>query len=359
MENNGLIRFSNNKEERLNKYISVRNKDGKMWTVSKSHMRAALAIYEPSGIKGKLIKWALPYYWRIFLAIPKFKIRSADIELNEELKCLFNELFGIGWNISVFWGTPSTDQKITVQIFNKGKILGYCKIGVGSRIKNLFLKERDLLLYLEHQGVKHIPKCLAYKEIDGNFLFIQSTEKGIGYGPVDAFESEQSRFLDTLYDKTAEEMKFEDTDYFASINSVANYRSLLSNIDYQTLCNGLELIMKHYSNKEVKWGVVHRDFTPWNMCMCGDDLFVFDFEYALKHGPKSNDYWHFLLQKKFYEEKKSARIVADEISSINSTLNQILYLVDIACLYLGRGNKPDIEIAVQRIEVLRYILENH
>ena len=37
-------------------HISFQNKDGKMWTVPLKNMKVALCVYEPSGIKGKIIK---------------------------------------------------------------------------------------------------------------------------------------------------------------------------------------------------------------------------------------------------------------------------------------------------------------
>ena len=134
--------------------------------------------------------------------------------------------------------------------------------------------------------------------------------------------------------------------------------NLLKSADQHILNRAIELIESNYSGKVVRWGVQHRDFTPWNMCVTSQGLFVFDFEYALMTAPKNNDYWHYIIQSFFYEAKLSERDILKKLNvTDDNRLDIVLYLVDIIGLYLQRGNKADLDIVKLRINLLRGVIE--
>ena len=51
-------------DKKTSNFILFSNKDGKEWAISKNSIKKGLEIYEPSGIKGKMIKKFLNISWK-------------------------------------------------------------------------------------------------------------------------------------------------------------------------------------------------------------------------------------------------------------------------------------------------------
>jgi len=140
------------------KYLTFSNQDGKKWSIPMKNMQMALELYEPSGIKGKILKKLLPITAKVGIAKKILHGSYTSVEINESVKKVLVKCFGEDWEYSVFWGTPCVDQKITIQIYKKQQILGYCKIGKSERVKELFQHEKQVLDLLQQKSMSHVPK---------------------------------------------------------------------------------------------------------------------------------------------------------------------------------------------------------
>lgn len=338
-------------------YVSIVNKDQKMWTLPVRHCKVALEIYQPSGVKGLLLKEVMPYLCGIGCCKWIKCFRFCEIRFSDSLKKLLDSLFDL-YEISVFWGTPSTDQKMTIQIFNGEKILGYCKIGDGERIQALFEHEQYILNTLSQCGVAHVPQCVGVFPLsESETAFIQTTEKKVGAKIEHRFGKKQRDFLNELWERTRENVRFEETDFYKSMLYLRDNIHLLCAEYRQCVTEAIETLLRKYSHGKVFWGVCHRDFTPWNSCVVGGNLFVFDFEYALRYGPKEIDGWHFYIQTAVYERKMNVAEIAKEINGKYEDKKEeiSIYLLDNMSMYLCRGNKEDIAVANWRASLLTLI----
>lgn len=343
------------------KYLTFTNRDGKCWSIPTINSRIALEIYEPSGLKGKIVKYALPYV--IWIPITKRFLCGTYVSLvlGQKLNELLTSIFGEEFEYSVFWGTPCIDKKITIQVYRDDKILGYCKVGKSGRISKLFKHEKEILDYLEEKNIVQVPKCLKIDEIDDGYVaFVQSTEKIPGAVVIHSFGELQNKFLCNLWDSTKTQNLYEKTDYYESLKYLSEN---INNIDKKykiVIQNAIKNMNDMYCGKVVEWGVCHRDFTPWNTCMVEDKLFVFDFEYALRNAPRGLDRWHFFVQTKMYEEKASIPEIADKIvtsAKIEEKIELVEYLLDIISLYVQRGKEEDLIIANSRAQLLSLVLD--
>lgn len=321
--------------------------------------KIALEIYEPSGLKGKVVKYVLPYVMRLPIAKKILHGTYTSIVLGQQLNELLTSIFGKSFECSVFWGTPCIDRKITVQVFRKNEILGYCKVGSTERIKELFQHEAKVLRCLESNRVAHVPECLAIEQIDEkNWVFIQSTEKKLSSRTEHKFKKEHEQFLYNLWGSTKRKILFEDTDYYQSLIFLKEHVCLLPQGKLELVEKAVGEILNRYQGKTVDWGVCHRDFTPWNTCIVDNELFVFDFEYALENAPAGLDRCHYFVQTKVFEEKCDAQQIIREI--IKKFPDREIfkeYLLDIISLYLRRGEIEDIKFAEQRADILIGILQ--
>lgn len=349
-----LNKFENHKI----KYLTFSNKDGKQWSIPMKNMRVALGLYEPSGVKGKMLKKLLPLVAKIGVA--KFILHGSydSVEMSEKLRAILVKLFGENWECSVFWGTPCVDQKITIQIYRDKTILGYCKIGNSERIEKLFKHEKSILDLLEQKHMPHVPRVLVVEDVSEEcWAFVQSTEKIQGVKTEHNYGEKQSCFVEKLWETTKDKLAFEETDYYQSLLFLEEHLTLLDEEYREIVKDALYYIKDFYKDKIVDWGMCHRDFTPWNTCVVNGELFVFDFEYALMHAPKGMDKWHFFVQTKCYEEKCSMEHIAKAYLGIrkNEKNNDdfLCYILDNISLYLLRGTKEDLKIATQRSQILK------
>lgn len=352
------IIVTNNQSKGI-KYLTFGNPEGKKWSIPMRSMQMALEIYEPSGIMGKLLKRLLPLTAR--LGVAKWILHGSyvNVELTDSLKQILAECFGEEYEYSVFWGTPCIDQKVTIQIFRKRKILGYCKIGSSERVKALFRHEKEVLEQLQHKGMTHVPRCMALQQVSQQcWAFIQSTEKVCGSETEHEYGEKHIRFLEQLWETTKRRIMFEETDFYKSLQFLEEHLELLEEKHKKTVTEVLRWAKTCYYGKEVEWGVVHRDFTPWNTCLAGGSLFVFDFEYAHFHAPKELDSWHYFVQTKYFENKCNVHEIADAYLRKYDKHDDIFmqcYLLDIISLYLLRGEKNDMDIVAQRLELMSII----
>ena len=290
------------------------NADGKFWIVPARGMRTALSLYQPSGIKGKMVKAMLPcMHW--FTPVRKvIKAKTINCRLNNELLSLLCEVFDVQEiEFAVFEGTPSVHQKITMQLSSKERILGYCKLSESSEIKTLFEKECDILERFCNSGVTGIPKVLHCGTLsNGTHIFVQSTEKNASSKAVHEWSALQERFLAQLHEKTKAVLPFEESDYNTAINALEQHLDWLpQDIDRDAVSKAIDSVKEIYGGKEVEFSACHGDFTPWNMFVDGKELFVFDFEYAAMTYPAGIDRYHFFTQTAVFEKHWGA----DEILS--------------------------------------------
>ena len=350
----------NSSRENKKRYITFSNQDGKKWSIPMHQLDAGLEIYEPSSRRGHLLKQFLPLFARTKILPGVLHASFTDLFVHRKLTELIDWYFGTGWQCSVFWGTPCVDQKITLQIYIGEKILGYCKIGNSDRVKELFLHEKKILDLLEQRRIRHVPRCLAVRQILGEFwILIQTTEKKKGSEEEHQYHERQNAFLERLYEGTKSKLLFERTDYCASLNFLEQNLRRVPQEYRRSTSEALKEVYNIYKGQTVEWGVCHRDFTPWNTCISDGQLFVFDFEYALLQAPKGLDRWHFFVQTKIFEEK------CDETELLNaywelpdrvqSEEQFICYLLDIISLYLQRGKEEDLRTVRQRAELLHEI----
>ena len=127
-------------------FYKIKNSDGKCWLMPVRNVRMGLALYQPSGWKGRLLKRWFPYVHWLKVVRRKLNIEVVEHVLEEDLKRVIGSAFGVGgFEYSVFEGTPSVHQKTTIQVWNEERILGYVKVTESEEVGRLFEREASFL----------------------------------------------------------------------------------------------------------------------------------------------------------------------------------------------------------------------
>lgn len=346
-------------EGRGESFISFANAEGKRWIMPRRNMSTAMNLYQPGGIKGKLIKRLLPYVYRLPMVKGVVGFERIRLGLNPEIERLIGSIFGTtGFEFSVFGGTPSVHQKVTIQISRGNTILGYCKLTDNEAVKSIFRHEQTILERLQRQNMTQIPQCLYCGQATGNIdMFVQTTIKSNCSKVLHSFTAKHWDFLSKLHNNTRQNIAFEESDFYKSLISVRSYAAANQS---DVVSEALDRVARVYEGREVCFSAYHGDFTPWNMFCERGELFVFDFEYAQMSLPPYLDWFHYFTQTAIFEKHMGAREIYESFLSQRMELRSyfenpnfayICYLLSIMSLYIGRESGEIDGELTQKIEL--------
>ena len=329
----------------MSKFYKIRNADGKCWWMPVRGMRVGLALYQPSGWKGRLLKCLLPWLHWSWLVRKALRIEREEWVMPEEVRRVVCEAFGVReFDYSVFGGTPSVHQKTTIQVWKEDRILGYVKLTESEEVGRLFFREAEFLRDITDNrlqitdntdicveksrrddrtqtGVQTpgreltpptnpvgvtglVPEARAFRVRNVQvFVLIQTTRKSLRSEMVREWGELQESFLDRLYDATVQEIEWVESDLAKSLCDLREHIDWLPNgVDGEAVVKRIDAVVEHMKGKRVRYGAYHGDFTPWNMFVERGELFVFDWEYAGWGYPKGLDRYHFWMQTAIFEK---------------------------------------------------------
>ncbi len=285
-------------------FYSFSNADGKQWIMPEKNMRTAMCLYQPSGIKGKMMKRWFPIFCRIRAIQQIIHAKTMQYTLQKDLYSILCRSFGVDrLEFSIFCGTPCAHQKITIQLSLGNHIFGYCKVSNNPEIAVLFQGESKILNYLFKRKIYKIPKYIYCGTLPNDlYIFIQDTKKTNQSYTIHKWSTLQEDFLQNLYQCTKQNIRFEKSDYYNTLINLQQHLNWLpQNLDKNIVQSAIDDIISKFNSQEVIFSAYHADFTPWNMFIEKGQLFVFDWEYARLTYPPMLDKYHFFLQTSIFE----------------------------------------------------------
>lgn len=319
--------------------LRIANADGKVWMMPVRHLRTALALYQPSGWRGKLLRRCLPLFWRVPMLRKGMHVELTTARLTDTVEAAISEAFGKGKEYAVFLGTPCAHQKATVQVAEGDRILGYCKLTDNPAVKALFLREMALLRDLSTKGVSGIPKALACDTTDdGIDYFAQTTAKTRRSAYPHHWGMLHERFVNDLHEKTRTTLPYADTDFASAIKLLRQRLTWTDERQQRIIGHAIDSVENGLTGN-TEWSAYHADFTPWNMLVEKGELFVFDWEYALRSCPPMLDRYHFFTQTEIFEKHHSIDEIEKEFEKKAPTFkyfNYLCYLLLNVSIYIGR-----------------------
>ena len=329
------------------KMMRLANADGKVWIVPMQDIKTGMDLYQPSGWKGRWLKRLLPFVgkWKVVRQLLHFE--TFEGRLSPTLVDAITQTFGSGnFEYSIFGGTPGARQKVTIQVFQGNRILGYVKVTDQTDVEDSFLHEAQLLKELKQKGVKGIPEALACGETtDGLHYFAQTTTKSRHSTFPHQWTAQHETFVAQLHDATKTVLRYEETDFFRMMQVLRDRMGWLNDKQQRIVQQALEVVEKPLLGKTVEWSVYHGDFTPWNMFVEGGKLFVFDWEYALRTCPPHLDRYHWFTQVALFEKHHDAKKIIEEYRKKFGNSNNysyLCYLITNFAIYIGREDEDSI-----------------
>ena len=123
-------------------FYKIYGSDGKWWLIPKKNIELAFNIYQSTYWKGKLFKNIFPVLSYFNFILKFIGVEKKYLKLNPKLETKLLRTFKSKEILySIFSGTPSKHQKITIQVHNQKEILGYCKFSDQKELIKIFRAE--------------------------------------------------------------------------------------------------------------------------------------------------------------------------------------------------------------------------
>ncbi len=356
-------------------FVVENRNNNKTWLLPREDVKCGLQIYQPTSFKGKAMKMFLAHCVKTDALLHLLKIKKGRYALKENVREAIQNTFCVqtdSFQYSVYIGDTkfAENRKAILQISANRKLKGYMKITREEVVKQAFLSEVNALRRLKSQGIRSIPEVLWEGDIGNRYCFIQSTEKEGNEPVVRTLTQQHWNFLDELYSQTSHDIDFIGSDYckllddFYAIMQRSNWQSK------QFICDVINLLKMKFSGKKIQAAFIHGDFTPWNICVKPDRVFVFDFEYSKQDFPAGFDAFHFITQvgalsfrqtgdEIFQTFKKQEKEHAMRIE--NPTLYYLCYLLYIMSFYYRRYGESFSEnerVCVVWMEIIQQCLHD-
>ena len=186
-----------------------------------------------------------------------------------------------------------------------------------------------------------LPLAVALRLESGSWILIQSTRKTLRSKVVHEWGALQENFLKRLYEATAKEIAWEESDVAQALRDLREHVDWLPvGVDGDVVARRIDAVMDRMVGKRVMYGAYHGDFTPWNMFVEGGELFVFDWEYAGWTYPMGLDRYHFWMQTALFEkhwgvEELKRYMGSNEGKWIDGEMLE-MYVLDVMSKYVMR-----------------------
>lgn len=283
-----------------------------------AEMAGSLDLYNAQRPLARLSRAFLRAGLRVGIAQPFLRDRISlrpEALIDEHLKPLFR---GAHLSVSVSLGSPGLHQKPVLQVMNgRGDIVGYAKVGWSKQSIDLIQDEEAALRMLEGRIFTdaRVPQILHAGPWRHLYVLVERAV-GAPYGaPRHNIDERHIRFLVELHrmrrvtrrvpvpdDIRIQELKDHGFHYYAHL-----------------LRRAREFCGERGRPSRVPCGPLHGDFCPWNVRLSGNQLIVFDWEYARPEAPAGWDLFHFLISTAVSLRNQSAGQIYGNMAAPGST----------------------------------------
>ncbi len=335
---------------------------------------ASFSLYQPSLARVQFLKKLTLLAARIGMTGMIFRDRVYFKPEDAAIRHIFNRN---DLQYAVFGGTEGCHRKITVQVMNgRGTILGYIKVSGSAEIDDLLNNEAAILRRLAELKVGEglYPKVLYNGAVSGVNIMVIDSLKTIRSKFSSKLSEAHIKFLIEIFQKTAESRGFRESSFYHGLmERVDRLDCMMAKQLKERAQRVLLFLDSQISEKELPFGLCHRDFTPWNTFFHGTKLYVFDWEYAKKDYPPLLDVFHFIIQdgiivRKLNPDGLMNKVAAHQdlikmyidavgLSVENVTPFLLCYLLDISLLYVEREKDEITEDAKNLNEIRAELMD--
>lgn len=342
--------FGSEKQPDMKKFYYVNNPDGTLrWMIpSEAGAASFLSLYNSESLKAWLYKNFVKATFS--LGCKKF-FMSGSFLMKPDLVSHVKHIYGIEEEeqFTLFTGTRGENRKLIIEINNGEQTTHFIKICFSESAKRNLQNEIDMLTTLNKYDFTSLSMPHVTPGKVSGTARLSNVKPGITI-PASRITEIHLKALAELYAVHHEQKIILETAAWQTIENNLQWmyseHPFINDMDEFKTRRIIHLLGKLSASlpveAEVPVSVSHGDFTPWNMYMDSNRLYVYDWELAKNGIPMLFDLFHFVFQSQvllhhndFTEIKENIKQVlqspaAQSIShkyDINTTLHYKLYLL--------------------------------
>ncbi|MCH2214890.1 MAG: phosphotransferase [Flavobacteriales bacterium] len=328
-------------------YHVLNNPGGKMrWLYRANNLKGVLVFYNDAGWRGKLVSYGLKIL--SFLNLGRW-IANEHVTIYSKHKSPLVRLLKHPEKIdSIFMGTPGVQQAALCSLKENGTLRRFVKIPLTQESSELLQNEKEALVRLTDKSLEYISIPAIENRLDRSVL-VQESLKAKRRTHVAAFTELHASALKELHQLSVNSKSLNQCSFWeqiqASLIRIKPSKTELKQI--LKLCGELSSFVD--VSKSVSLSMCHGDFTPWNMLLDRDRLYLYDWELSYSEAPALFDFFHFHYQRGILMDHVSYKTISTELStsielsSIQSILKDeniefgllhVLYLLRVATYFV-------------------------
>jgi len=270
-----------------------------------------------------------------------------DTQLMRRLKDLFPETTCF----AVYMGVPGPHRMPVLQLMdNQGKILGYTKVGLNEKTRQLLVKEGQTLRQLKDLDIRSalLPEKLADEDM-GDMRILVNKSSGVPAKTMRDLAPSHLQFLKELLDKTSKDVVFGESEFCGRlVDRIHFLKGKISTL----WTKRYEIVLERLRNESVLLYTAHGDFTPWNVFSVNGKLLVIDWPYS-HESVELYDLFHFIVHSVTFAQKRPQKLdkllekvrksVENLTTATSSKLSMhwehlfLIYLTDVSTFYFWRN----------------------
>lgn len=311
------IDFTNTAPGKVFRYFN--NTDGTMRWLWPSELKKPTFLsfynsnYKTAKLLKSVIKMAFAAGFNEQIASGSFTISGALTYIEEIGYANDNQHF------SLFTGTIGPNRKCVVELGDGKRTQRFVKIPVGEAATKLVANEQTTISQLNQftfSGL-NIPvytnsyPAAAQSNIKPQDNLVQT-----------AWNHKHTKALNSLYELGVNYTKLNQTPFFNQAQFFTN--DALNNEHFkklphsQTICDEMVILIEHLIQKNVSvpTGLMHGDFTPWNMYVTPDGISLYDWEMSKQDMPLLFDLFHYTIQNSVLVRHQLTHQIEEELTGI-------------------------------------------
>ncbi|HNT79681.1 MAG TPA: phosphotransferase [Bacteroidia bacterium] len=299
-----VFHFNTSNMEGATEFLYYNNPDQTIrWIVpSENNKPYFLELYNSNTLKGSLIRKSIELSYKLNmpsnLASGRFYLEHS---VHTHIDALLNKSQGEGY--SIFTGTKGENRKAIIEIHDQNNITHFIKVALDKKPLELINNERHMLTSLSKYDFSSLSIPTPSEQVEPYFVKLTNVKPDIIISSNRITEI-HLRALIELYSKSNSAKAIGETGAWDAISNqlqlLENDPSIHSEIDASKVYKILNALVDIHNqidiNKIVPVSICHGDFTPWNMYMDKNRLYLYDWEMSDNNMPMLFDLFHFIFQ---------------------------------------------------------------
>lgn len=299
-----IFHFNTSRIDDSKEFLFFNNTDQSIrWIVpAENNKPFFLELYNSNTLKGNVIRKTIELSYNLHM---QSNLASGKFYLEQKEKTNIELLIGNTnkKGYSVFTGTKGINRKAIIEIHDQKNITHFIKVALDEKPLELINNERHMLTSLSKYDFSSLSIPTPSEQVEPYYVKLTNVKPEITISSNRITEI-HVKALTELYSKSNSRKPIRETSAWDAISNQLQLMESDPSINSEISPNKVYRIINALVNihndihvdELIPVSICHGDFTPWNMYMDKNRLYLYDWELSENNMPMLFDLFHFIFQ---------------------------------------------------------------